>query len=531
LNRFKDGRFSVFTKREGLPDDSVNSIVEDDSTNLWIGCERGIYQISIEALNDVIAGRAKALEPVLYTEGDGVNGNDTNGSKNQPAACKTRDGQLWFATPRGLTRINPRHLPQRTNPPPVVIEQVFADREIVFDNANPVSRRLSVASRQLESPPRTTNHGRPTNPKPETGNSKLLLPPGSTRTMEFHFTANSLTVPEKNRFKYRMDGVDQDWVDGGTRRVANYNLHRPGDYQFRVIGCNNQNVWNTTGATFAFSIAPFFYQTWSFRGVCLLFVGALVGFVFWREKKIARLRHALALENQRSRIARDLHEQLGAKLTHLAILGSTGDSPVPPGDPPDGTERKPQKNPKDPEDVTSASNAESSKFNSRPPSQINQLAQQTIGDLTDLVWSVDPRCDTLEAFITYLVQFAEEEFAEGKTRCRFELPDKIPPVPVPAELRHKLFLAAKDLLQRIAGQQCEAAIRVALEESAFEISIETRAQFGANWPTPRNKCNPSARPSSSAPVPTAHSASASARHWGKQGSESEKTELTESNRI
>ena len=136
LNRFKDGRFSVFTMQQGLPDDIVNSILEDDTGNLWIGCERGIYRISKQFLNDLAAQRTKSVEPVLYDRGDGMDTEDTNGQKSQPAAFRTRDGRLWFATVAGVAVINPHNLPQNKVPPPVVIEQVVADHEVVFDNAN-----------------------------------------------------------------------------------------------------------------------------------------------------------------------------------------------------------------------------------------------------------------------------------------------------------------------------------------------------------------------------------------------------------
>ena len=519
LNRFKDGRFSVFTMQQGLPDDIVNSILEDDTGNLWIGCERGIYRISKQFLNDLAAQRTKSVEPVLYDRGDGMDTEDTNGQKSQPAAFRTRDGRLWFATVAGVAVINPHNLPQNKVPPPVVIEQVVADHEVVFDNANaPVaaavrrrngdSSQSSVVSGQ-SGRHRTTDHGQLT----PASKSQIALPPGGGRSMEFHFTANSLTAPHKNRFKFRLEGHEKEWNDAGTRRTAHYTALGPGTYGFHVIACNNQNVWNTTGARFAFSIAPFFYQTWKFRGLCLLASVLLVGLVIWREKKILRLRHQLALQQQRAGIARDIHEKLGAKLTHLAILGSTGDSPVPPGDPPGGMEEVPQKNPMD---IVSTFNAQlptsnaAAKGASVPPvgasptgtgespvppdsqtesnpaspaSRIGQLAQQTIGDLTDLVWSVDPRCDTLEALVTYIAQYAEELCENGHARCRFDMPDKLPYIPLSADVRHNLFLAAKDFLRNIAHQDSptETTMRVAVEASAFELILATNGSLNAEF--------------------------------------------------
>src|SRR5207248_6861344 len=140
----------------------------------------------------------------------------------KPSAWKSKDGKLWFATTRGLAIISPDSKLNQ-NPPPVRIEEVFADKKQVTSGEWRMARNARDP---------VTRHPSP-----------VTIPPGRGE-LEFHYTALSLTAPEKNRFKYQLEGFDLDWMDAGTRRVAYYNNLRPGGYRFHVIACNNDGVWN-----------------------------------------------------------------------------------------------------------------------------------------------------------------------------------------------------------------------------------------------------------------------------------------------
>src|SRR6185503_6927425 len=156
---------------------------------------------------------------------------------NQPGAWKGSDGRLWFATIKGLVTVDPNRLTTNSQPPPVIIEQLRSDNQIV----------------QLE--------------------QDVAIPPGREK-FEFHYTALSFVNPEKVKFRYKLEGVDKEWVDAGTRRVAYYTNLPPGAYKFQVIACNNDGVWNETGASFSFSLAPYFYQNYWFYFLCIC--GAIV---------------------------------------------------------------------------------------------------------------------------------------------------------------------------------------------------------------------------------------------------------------
>lgn len=207
LSRFKEGRFATVTTREGLPDDLVNQIIEDDLGHLWIGCSRGIYRLNREQLNAVADGNAPSLQVVSFDQSDGLRENKTNGGRSQPASAKTTDGRLWFSTPNGIVVINPRLIKQNDLPPPVVIEQALADNKPIFSDG----RRLTETdqlSKHVNS--RKSSALSPENPGPEHGQSPIRLSPGRGKVMEFHYTANSLTASHKNRFKYRLEGLETD---------------------------------------------------------------------------------------------------------------------------------------------------------------------------------------------------------------------------------------------------------------------------------------------------------------------------------
>jgi signal transduction histidine kinase len=191
-------------------------------------------------------------------------------------AARGPDGRVWFSTADGLSWIDPKRLYRNTLPPPVIIRSLTANGRV---------------------------YAAPTNLKLAKGTSKLQI----------DYTATSLAVPERVRFRYRLDGVDKDWVDPGGRRQAFYTNLGPGTYRFQVIAANNDGVWNTTGAAFGFRIAPLWWQTWVFKALVALALGAALWMLYrLRLRQVSgRLRARLQERlDERERIARELHDTL-----------------------------------------------------------------------------------------------------------------------------------------------------------------------------------------------------------------------------
>jgi signal transduction histidine kinase len=217
----------------------------------------------------------RAIQATLFDNSDGVRSFADAGGYT-PRVAKSFDGKLWFTSPDGVSVIDPRHIPFNKLPPPVHIEQVTADR-MGFD-----------ASQDLRLPP-------------------------LVRDLEIDYTALSLVVPEKNLFRYKLEGFDSDWQDVGNRRQAFYTNLPPRTYRFRVIACNNSGVWNETGDSFEFSIAPAYYQTIWFRLLCVVAFLALLWALYLLRLQQLRHQFTIGMEarvNERTRVARELHDTL-----------------------------------------------------------------------------------------------------------------------------------------------------------------------------------------------------------------------------
>ena len=286
LSRFKDRQFTRYTVNQGLFNNGVFCILEDGRGNLWMSSNRGIYSASRQQLNDFAEGKIQQITCRSYGKQDGLLNIECNGGR-QPAGYKMRDGKLWFPTQNGLAVVDPEAISINPQPPPVVIENCVLQGETV-DFLNDVEIR-----------------------------------PGK-ENLEIHYTGLSFVKPEQVRFKYKLEGLDSDWVDAGTRRVAYYSHLPPGHYTFRVLAGNSDGVWNMTGASLSTVVIPPFWQTrWFLALVALSIVGAAL---LAYERRVSRLERAHraqeafsrqlidSQESERKRIAAELHDSLGQNL-------------------------------------------------------------------------------------------------------------------------------------------------------------------------------------------------------------------------
>ena len=227
LSRLKGGHVATLTSKNGLPCDSVHWMMEDDDHAFWLNTACGLVSIPGTELNAWSADPTRSVQTSVFDSSDGVKSHAT-GTGFSSHVAKARDGNLWFLPFDGVSVVDPHHLSVNKLPPPVNIEQITADR------------------------------------KSYDASSSLRLPP-LVRDLEIDYTALSLVAPEKNRFRVELEGYDPDWKDAGNDRKAFYTNLPPRNYRFRVMASNNNGVWNQTGASFDFSIAPAYYQTAWFR--------------------------------------------------------------------------------------------------------------------------------------------------------------------------------------------------------------------------------------------------------------------------
>jgi signal transduction histidine kinase/ligand-binding sensor domain-containing protein len=439
LNRLQNGRIRAYTTRQGLPVNLVNYILEDDFGRLWVSHDHGIYWMRLQDLNDVAAGRAKTVRCVAYDESDGMLSLETNGQKSNPAGCKTRDGRLWFSTTKGVAVIDPSKVALDDVPPLAAIEIVRANGAVVF-NAGPEGVDRLDARTRLESAKALATSSQLSTRSPQ-------LPPGSARVLEFHFTANTFVAPEKAKFKYRMLGLNDNWIEAGTRREAYFADLRSGDYQFEVIAGNHHGIWQEHGATFPFRIAPFIYQTWWFYVVCGgAAVGLVASVVFWRMRelrKIHLLEQQAAITAERTRIAKDLHDGLGADLTRLTMLADLASG------------------------ETGSSGSELLK-------KLSSSSREAARELKELIWVANPANDTMDGLVSRICQTAEDFLGDARMKCRLDIAPHLPEQPLSIEQRRNFLLVARETFNNIVKHSgaTEVGIRASGDGDSLQLSIE-----------------------------------------------------------
>ena len=423
LVRFRNDQWTQYTTREGLASNSIGYLIEDAAGDLWIGSNAGLMRVSkreLNALADDAGDEAKWVSSRTYGRADGLPTSQcTLGA--QPVPVRNAAERLWLPTTRGIAHVKPELLQPNPHPPPVAIESVLIDGQEVRRNRF----------------------------RPDWG-EPIVMQAGQER-LEIHYTSLNLAAPERARFRYRMVGHESDWIPAGGDRVVRYSKLPPDAYRFEVTAANEDGVWNESGSVLSIVVRPPFWRTWWFLGsAALAMLGGIVGGVYYLstqrlQRQVERLRQQQALDRERGRIARDLHDQLGASLTQVSLLGELVESDK---DLPDEVEAHAR--------------------------QITQTARETTRTLDEIVWAVNPSNDTLDGLITYFCKYAQEYLAVAGIRYRLEVPAQLPATPLPPEVRHNLFLSAKEAVTNVVRHAAASAvhIRLRLERAFFVLEIE-----------------------------------------------------------
>ena len=426
--RWRDNRFDRYTVNQGLLTDEILGLAENQGW-LWMTSTKGIFRVRKQDL----ASPGAVMPCISYGKADGLE-SIVCGGMATPNAWKTVDDRLCFTTTKGLAIIDTRNVRNELSPPLVRVEQFDLD-------------------------------GKPV-PLPVSG--ELILPPNHGE-LEFRYTALDLRAPERCRFKYKLDEVDPDWIDVGTRRVAHYNNVRPGRYCFHVMACNKDGVWNQQGVSISLLLRPRFWQMLWFQGLC---VGAGLAGVAGMARAVTKLRMTRrlalleaqhALEQERGRIAKDIHDDLGSSLTRIMLLGTRAEQDL----------------------------AENKEI--RPHlRKIVAFSRATVQAMDEIVWAVNPKHDTLEGLVGYLTQYTEQLFEDTPIRCRLEMPIASPSLVLPAEARHDLFLVVKEALNNVLKHSgaSEVRVEVSARDETVQIVIEDNGcGFDAGPARPGRKGN------------------------------------------
>jgi ligand-binding sensor domain-containing protein/signal transduction histidine kinase len=443
LGRLKEGKFNHYRVAQGIHDDYISQMLSDASGRLWLAGNRGISSLRIKDLAELAAGNIKQVQAVTYKQKEGLPGLQASYDA-WPSAFSDTEGRLYFAMQSGVVALYPDVIKADPVPPTVVIDHVEASGQTVA---------LKAAG---EVPAQ-------------------IKPPLGERQIEFFFTAPSFTLPESIRFKYRLLGLDKEWVEAGPRRSVLYSQLAPGVYQFQVKACNREGVWSTQGASLALMIAPFWWETVWFHigGPLVLFslAGCLV--VVWLRRRhrhqLERLELQQATEKERMRIAQDLHDDLGSNLAEIAMISELAQNELKPDDP------------------------SHQQFNA-----IFTRAENNVRRLSEIVWAINPFNDTLERFVGYLCKFSQDYLSAANVRCRLDIPENVPEIPFDSVQRHNLVLATKEAIHNAVrhGAPSEITIRLGVADDRVVVTVEDNGcGFDASIPvTPhRGTSNMTAR--------------------------------------
>lgn len=393
LNRFdaQTESFRRHTEANGLPSNIINGILEDRSGKLWLSTYQGlcVFHPDTEVFKN-------------FNLQDGLQSREFG----YGAYHAGRSGQMYFGGVNGFNIFLPEDIQDNPYQPPVVLTafQIFGE-ESSLQPAITVNREITLSYYD--------NH------------------------FSFEFAALDYVAPEENRYAYQLEGFNTDWVDNGRRRFANFTNLDPGEYIFRVKGSNNDGIWNAQGAAVQIIITPPFWQTWWFR---VLLGGSILGILLMLHRY--RLGRALELERLRVRIASDLHDDIGASLTRIAVHSEIIQNTV------------------DGEKITRSSR------------KIGEMSREIVRTLSDIVWAIDARNDTLGDLIGRIKLYALEVLPADDVQTFFSIGKVNTNRKLPLNVRQNIYLIFKEALNNIARHSDAENVTFKMIERGQQLTID-----------------------------------------------------------
>ena len=435
LGRLKDGRFLQVRATDGLWDDYVSQIISDDQGRLWLAGNRGISFVALKDFDALANGQGKRVRSVLFGLGEELPNLQAN-LGCWPNVARTQNGNVLMSMLTGIAIIHPDRIEApKPGAYPTVIERVTVNGIMVAASDAPTFYPSRDPS-NLADLKKMSN--------------QLSVRPG-VRQMEVDYTALSFGASDSLDFRYMLEGVDSNWVEAGHRRTAYLGTLRPGDYRLRVQSRTYDGDWGPSGATLSFTVLPFFWQTWWFQISCLIGLLAVTGGtirVFERrrnQQRIERLEREHAVERERMRIAKDLHDEMGPELTGITLLSDLAQGVDAPPDEVKSDVRK-----------------------------IGDMARGLSRSLSEIVWAVNPRNDSVESFVSYVCHFAEEYLRPAGIRCLLDIPDTSLTHELTMEIRHNLFMVIKEALNNVVkhASATQVQIRFEMNTASFKLTLE-----------------------------------------------------------
>jgi len=430
-----------FTTREGLPDNAIMGIQEDQAGRLWLSDNAGLTCVARPVPNT----RSNGIEVLgVYPMPSGSADVAAADSKSRlfPKGCRSSSGHLWFPTHDGIIVAEPERIHTDRMSPRLILEAVLVDG-LPAEGFTPISTGASAPAGQA------------------TGPHALRLGPGRHR-VEVQYTSPDLGARKRCQFRYRMEGWDQDWVEAGTGRSAVYSYLPPGNYRFTVAAFAPHG--KSTEASVGFSVSPHFWQRWwVIAGAVIALLAAMGGGARFAEKRrmdhrLRRMQQEHALERERTRIAQDLHDEMGAKLCRISFLSEHAGRLEP--------------------------------ASGEIKEQIAAIAddsRELLHALDEIVWVVNPQNDTLEHVVSYTGQYVQNYFTGTGIECEVDISNRLPDAAISSQARHHLLLAVHEALTNVLKHSGASRVKVTIAcyGSTFGIEVKDNGSGFAVSGSPR----------------------------------------------
>lgn len=419
-----------YTVNNGLPDNAIECIIEDENGNLWIGTSSNIsfFNVKEESFTN-------------YSKADGLNGSTFNSS----AVLRTSEGIMIFGCTNGLNYFNPDRIKKSDYSPPVVIT------EFKIFNQKTGNKNFSSLISSIS-------------------NSEEIVLSHDQNDFSFQFASLDYNAPELNQYAYYMEGYDKSWIYSRKRRFVTYTNLDPGEYIFQVKATNSDGVWSRNVAKIFIVINPPFWRTWwAYTIYAIVFLGSMYLIRatelkrrqrkeeerLRREREAALLREAelkaknieqqKEIEKQkiRNRIAQDIHDEIGSNLSSISLMSEL---------------------------IQNDENI--NKEASDKLKRIHKVAKSSTQSIRDIVWLTNPASDTVKDLVARMREVAEN--ISGKFNLNFDYPNDIPDINLSPETKRNLFYTFKESLNNIVkhAEAKNVDIKLQVENNSILLSVK-----------------------------------------------------------
>jgi signal transduction histidine kinase/ligand-binding sensor domain-containing protein len=421
LHCLHNGIMSSWPAAQGLAGLRIYGLMADLESNLWLTTSRGLALAEKPDLDEAIRSgtftEPRILEHLTISEAEGGGG---------PRALRAKDGSLWFILQGQVIHVDP-HIWR----PPKTIPAVFIESVRVND----VELKRIAVERGLTG----------------SGDQPAVRLPAHVRGLDLQFTTACLTSPERTRFRYRLEGLDPDWIEGNpVERRAHYGVIPAGKYRFKVMAASSDGIWNKEGVAFSFVVPiPLWRQPWVLALAFLLLASLVAWVARYVSHRRLRLRlltleHSEEMSRERMRIAQDMHDEIGSKLARISYLSEVVKT-------------------------------QTKGFcqSTEVVDSLAKTARDLLHSLGRMVWAVNPRNDSLENLASYLNRYASEYFQNTPIACELAIPTSLPATPLSAEIRHNIFLTFEETLTNAMKHSGATRVKVDLtvEHGRLRITI------------------------------------------------------------